>query len=62
MALAAINVGPGDEVLVPSMSFNSTATSVLYVNAIPKFVEVKKDTFCIDPDDILKKSQNEQKQ
>ena len=34
MALAAINVGPGDEVLVPSMSFNSTATSVLYVSAI----------------------------
>ena len=55
MALAAINVGPGDEVLVPSMSFNSTATSVLYVSAIPKFVEVKKDTFCIDPDDIIKK-------
>ena len=55
MALAAINVGPGDEVLVPSMSFNSTATSILYVNAIPKFVEVKKDTFCIDPEDIKKK-------
>lgn len=55
MALAAINVGPGDEVLVPSMSFNSTATSILYVNAIPKFVEVKNDTFCIDPVDIEKK-------
>ena len=55
MALASINVGPGDEVLVPSMSFNSSATSILYVNAIPKFVEVKKDTFCIDPDDIKKK-------
>ena len=55
MALASINVGSGDEVLVPSMSFNSTATSILYVNAIPKFVEVKKDTFCIDPDDVLKK-------
>lgn len=55
MALASINVGPGDEVLVPAMSFNSSATSILYVNAIPKFVEVKKDTFCIDPDDIKKK-------
>ncbi len=55
MALASINVGPGDEVLVPSMSFNSTATSILYVNAIPKFVEVKPDTFCIDPEDIKKK-------
>lgn len=55
MALGSINIGPGDEVLVPSMSFNSTATSILYVNAIPKFVEVKKDTFCIDPIDIRKK-------
>ena len=55
MALGSINIGPGDEVLVPSMSFNSTATSVLYVNAIPKFIEVKKDTFCIDPIDIRKK-------
>lgn len=55
MALASINIGPGDEVLVPSMSFNSTATSILYVNAIPKFVEVKQDTFCIDPEDIVKK-------
>ncbi len=61
MALASLNVGPGDEVLVPSMSFNSTATSILYVNAIPKFVEVKKDTFCIDPNDMKKKITNKTK-
>ena len=61
MALASLNVGPGDEVLVPSMSFNSTATSVLYVNAVPKFVEVKKDTFCIDPLDMKKKITNKTK-
>ena len=56
MALASINIGPGDEVLVSSMSFNSTATSVLYVNAIPKFDD-KTGHFCIDPEDIKKKLQ-----
>ena len=48
-------LGPGDEVLVPSMSFNATATAILAYNAIPIFCEVKDDTFCIDPDDIIKK-------
>ena len=52
MALAAVNVGPGDEVLVPAMSFNATATSILGVNGIPVFCEVKDDTFCIDPEDM----------
>jgi len=55
VAIGALNLGPGDEVLVPSMSFNATATAILSYNAIPVFCEVKDDTFCIDPDDILKK-------
>ena len=60
MALASVNVGPGDEVLVPSMSFNSTMTSILYVNAIPKFVEVKRH-FLYNLEDIEKKLQKIQK-
>ena len=55
MAIGAMNLGAGDEVLVPSMSYNATATSILAYNAIPRFCEVKDDTFCIDPDDILNK-------
>lgn len=55
MALSALNIGPGDEVIVPSMSFNSTATSVLYVNAIPKFCEVDEDTFNLCEKDFEKK-------
>ncbi len=51
MALGAIDLNPGDEVLVPCMSFHSTATSVLFFNAVPVFTEVKPDTFCIDPAD-----------
>lgn len=55
MALGAMNIEPGDEVLVPSMSFNATATAVLFYNAIPIFTEVKSDTFCMDPDDVRSK-------
>ena len=51
MALGAIDLNPGDEVLVPCMSFHSTATSVLFFNAVPVFTEVKPDTYCIDPAD-----------
>ena len=55
MAIGALNLGPRDEVLVPSMSFNATATAILAYNAVPVFCEVKIDTFCIDPIDIEKK-------
>jgi perosamine synthetase len=49
MALGALRLGPGDEVLVPSMSFHATATSVLFFNSVPVFVEVEPETFCLDP-------------
>jgi len=52
MAMGSINLNPGDEVIVPCMSFNATATAILSYNAIPVFCEVKEDTFCIDPCDI----------
>ncbi|GJL54501.1 MAG: hypothetical protein NPIRA02_16330 [Nitrospirales bacterium] len=49
VALAAVGVGPGDEVIVPAMSFTATGTSVLLFNALPVFVDVDPRTFCIDP-------------
>src|SRR5689334_16096943 len=39
LALAALGVGPGDEVLLPAMTFVATANSVLYVGARPVFVD-----------------------
>ncbi|MBP9855341.1 MAG: DegT/DnrJ/EryC1/StrS family aminotransferase, partial [Candidatus Omnitrophica bacterium] len=55
MALGAFNLEPGDEVIVPCMSFNATATAILFFNCIPVFAEVKSTTYCIDPQDIRRK-------
>ncbi|WP_425403022.1 DegT/DnrJ/EryC1/StrS family aminotransferase [Hwanghaeella sp.] len=49
VALAAARVGPGDEVIVPAISYTATGSAVLLFNSIPVFVDVEPDTFCIDP-------------
>ena len=48
VALAALGLAHGDEVLVPAFSFISTASAVLSVNAVPIFVDIDPDTYCID--------------
>jgi len=50
LALAALGVGPGDEVLVADYSFPATGHAVLYCGATPVFVDVLPDTGTIDPD------------
>jgi len=42
------------EVILPSLSFVSTAHAVIYNGGIPKFVDVNSDTLCIDPEEISK--------
>jgi dTDP-4-amino-4,6-dideoxygalactose transaminase len=49
LALLAVGVGPGDEVITVSHSFIATANAVRYCNATPVFVDVTPDTFNIDP-------------
>lgn len=59
VALSAIHLGlglgPGDEVILPSMTFISTATSVLHVGATPVFADVLPDTFDLDPADVARR-------
>jgi dTDP-4-amino-4,6-dideoxygalactose transaminase len=47
-ALAACEIGAGDEVLVPGLTFVTTATAVLGVNATPVFVDIEADSLCLD--------------
>ena len=55
LALTAIGVGEGDEVLVPSFSFIATANVVLYQRAKPVFVDIDPLTLNIDPGDARRK-------
>ncbi len=50
VALAAIGVEPGDEVIVPNSTFVATASAVLFAGALPVLVDVSADTYCIDPE------------
>ena len=54
LALAALNIGPGDEVIVPDLTFAATANAVLYTGAKPVLVDVEDDTWNIDPREIEK--------
>ncbi|MEU4559507.1 DegT/DnrJ/EryC1/StrS family aminotransferase [Actinoplanes sp. NPDC023936] len=49
MCIAACDIGPGDEVLVPADTFLASASCVLQVNAVPVFVDVDPVTYNIDP-------------
>ena len=50
VALLAHGIGPGDEVITSPFTFIASANSVLYTGATPRFVDVRADTFNIDPD------------
>lgn len=49
MALEACGVGVGDEVILPGLTWQATAATILDVNATPILVDVCEDTWCIDP-------------
>lgn len=52
VVLAALGVGPGDEVIVPDFTFVATASAVLSTGAVPVLVDVLDGTYCIDPDQV----------
>jgi perosamine synthetase len=49
ICLHELGIGPGDEVILPALTFVATINSILYAGARPVIVDVDPDTFCIDP-------------
>ena len=55
LALTVLGVGPGDEVIVPAMTFAATANVVVHTGARPVFADVDRRTLCLDPDDAARR-------
>lgn len=55
MGLAALGVGPGDEVLLADINWIATLAPIRYLGAIPIFTEVDPRSLCMDPEDAAKK-------
>ncbi|MDO9561756.1 MAG: DegT/DnrJ/EryC1/StrS family aminotransferase [Bradyrhizobium sp.] len=49
LALVTLGIGPGDEVIIPDLTFVATANAVAYTGATPVLADVDNDTLCIDP-------------
>jgi len=55
VAQAAVGIGPGDEVIVPDMTFITTATSCMYLGAKPVFADINLSVYGMEPGDIEQK-------
>jgi perosamine synthetase len=55
LALAALGIGPGDEVIVPAFTWVSTANCAVYCGAKPVFADVERGTFNIDPAEVVRR-------
>ena len=55
LALRALDIGPGDEVITVAFTFIATVEAISYVGATPVFIDIKPDTFNFDPAELEKK-------
>jgi perosamine synthetase len=53
-AVGALDIEPGDEIIVSPLTMSASATSIIHWNAIPVFADVENEYFCIDPKSIEK--------
>ncbi len=51
-AVGALGIGPGDEVIVTPFTMTATASAILVYNAVPVFVDIDEDIFCISPEKV----------
>ncbi|MGA1873440.1 MAG: DegT/DnrJ/EryC1/StrS family aminotransferase [Thermoplasmatota archaeon] len=52
LALASLDIGPGDEVITTAFSFIASATPILFLGAVPRFVDIDPGTFNMDPEKL----------
>jgi perosamine synthetase len=55
LALLALGIGPGDEVIVPTLTYIASVNAIVYTGATPVFVDSLMDTWQVDPEDIKRK-------
>ena len=55
LILKALHIGPGDEVIVPALTWLATAWAPLQVGATPVFADIRRSDWCLDPDDVRHK-------
>lgn len=53
LALRALNIGPGDEVIVPDLTFAASINAILHAGATPVLADVCKDSWTLDPDRVI---------
>lgn len=55
LILKALKIGPGDEVIVPGLTWLATAWAPLQVGATPVFADISPSDWCLDPNDVIQK-------
>ncbi|MCK4792769.1 MAG: DegT/DnrJ/EryC1/StrS aminotransferase family protein [Desulfobacteraceae bacterium] len=55
LALISLAIGPGDEVIVPTLTYIASVNPITYTGAVPVFVDSLEETWQMDPDDVRKK-------
>jgi len=61
ISIASLDIGPGDEVIIPPFTFIATASSILHNNAIPIFADINNQSYTLDPESVKKKISNKTK-
>ena len=62
LAMRALNIGPGDEVIVPDLTFAATANAPIFCGAKPVIADIDEETFNLSPKEVLKKITPKRKQ
>lgn len=55
LAVDALGIGPGDEVITTALTFTSTVLAIIYTGATPVLADIDQQTLCIDPESVEKK-------